>query len=655
VVPDLLSHAAMSSPRCRVLHLAVAVAVLTACEDELPTCEDAALPSRAELRCESEFLAQASRPLDASLPGARTIKTVIDRALQEAVHFMDTTTYPLHSTFAVEHLGFQPGSPFVDQYFLPQRRFLLGAVTHYEEPDIWAYELAPYDTASPEMIRQAFQRLSSAAYFGDRLRFHPTSQEQLERAAELSELVPVVTTEEIYAGTSYQPLNLGETYAQVHVLTAEELTTTYVGPRELVVLDRVPNDLSIVAAVITEEFQTPLSHVNVLSQQRGTPNMGLRGASAALGAFQGQWVRLEVRPFDWSVAPATPEEAEEWWSAHRPTPARIPAPDYSVTGILDIDAVGLADISAVGGKAAHYGELRDIPQDVRVRDALAIPVFYYRQFLEQNGFISEIAAMLQDPAFRGDGNVRRNRLKTLRKRMEGAPLDLSFLATLEARLQADFPDTRMKFRSSTNAEDLAIHSGAGLYDSKAGQVGDPEDPVANALRKVWASTWNFAAFEEREYAGIDQAQVAMAILVNPSYQDEVANGVAITANLYDPAPGGEDAFYVNAQVGEASVVQPEPSVRADQLMYYHSHPGNPATYYQHSSLVGPGQTVLSRAELFELGTALAALRQHFASRYEPPAPYAHLPMDVEWKLATDEQGVSHIWIKQARPYPGRGH
>ena len=28
--------------------------------------------------------------------------------------------------------------------------------------------------------------------------------------------------------------------------------------------------------MITEEFQTPLSHVNVLAQNRGTPNMGLR-------------------------------------------------------------------------------------------------------------------------------------------------------------------------------------------------------------------------------------------------------------------------------------------------------------------------------------------------------------------------------------------
>jgi phosphoenolpyruvate synthase/pyruvate phosphate dikinase len=211
----------------------------------------------------------------------------------------------------------------------------------------------------------------------------------------------------------------------------------------------------------------------------------------------------------------------------------------------------------------------------------------------------------------------------------------------------------MKFRSSTNAEDLERHTGAGLYDSKAGQAHDPNAPVDVALRVVWASTWNFRAFEEREYAGIDHRQVAMAVLINPSYQDEAANGVAITANIYDPGPGGEDGFYVNAQVGEASVVSPDPAVVAEQLLYYYFHNGRPATYYARSSLVAPGQAVLDRAELAELGAALAAIREAFDGTYAPPAGYGHLAMDVEWKLV-DEGGVRHVWIKQARPYPGRG-
>jgi phosphoenolpyruvate synthase/pyruvate phosphate dikinase len=434
---------------------------------------------------------------------------------------------------------------------------------------------------------------------------------------------------------------------------ASELADTYLSFSDLVVLDAVPNDISVVAGMITEEFQTPLSHVNVLSQQRGTPNMGLRGAAAAFAALDGKWVHLTVGAFEWSVVPVSADEADAWWQAHRPAPSPIADPDYSVEDVLDVDTVGVADVARVGGKAANYGELRRT-SGVRVRPALVVPMFRYRQFLVANGFDVEIAAMLADPGFRADGNVRRARLADLQTRMRAAPVDPTFLAAFEARLTHDFPATRVKLRSSTNAEDLARHTGAGLYDSKAAEPGDPTRPVDAALRTVWASTWNFRAFEERSYAGIDHLKVAMAVLVAPSFSDEAANGVAITANLYDFAPGGEDAFYVNAQVGETSVVQPDPAIVADQLVYYFFHSGDPATYYTRSSLLPAGQaSVLTRAELFDLGQQLAAIRTHFTPLYDAPAGWARLPMDVEWKLVADADG-RHIEVKQARPYPGRG-
>src|SRR5262245_742591 len=98
-----------------VLRLLAVIALVAACDDEPQICEDFALPSRPQLRCEAELRAQAARPLDAALPGALTIKTIVDRADGDAVHFMDTATYPLHSRFAIDHLGWPPGAPFVEQ------------------------------------------------------------------------------------------------------------------------------------------------------------------------------------------------------------------------------------------------------------------------------------------------------------------------------------------------------------------------------------------------------------------------------------------------------------------------------------------------------------------------------------------------------------
>ena len=66
---------------------------------------------------------------------------------------------------------------------------------------------------------------------------------------------------------------------KLRFVTAANLETEYLSFRDIVVLDHVPNDISVVVGMITEEFQTPLAHINVLAQNRHTPNMGLKGAT----------------------------------------------------------------------------------------------------------------------------------------------------------------------------------------------------------------------------------------------------------------------------------------------------------------------------------------------------------------------------------------
>jgi hypothetical protein len=55
-------------------------------------------------------------------------------------------------------------------------------------------------------------------------------------------------------------------------------------------------------------------------------------------------------------------------------------------------------------------------------------------------------------------------------------------------------------------------------------------PLDEGLKIVWASLWDFGAFEEREYYQIDHSDIAMGVLVSTQYEDEQANGVAFTGN-----------------------------------------------------------------------------------------------------------------------------
>jgi hypothetical protein len=642
---------------------------------ERPCAIDAEVPDfTQEIPCKADYDALASTPLDASLPGATSVKVVLDQ-YDGSLYFQNSTRYQIHYDFVSMHLSggdlpmvADPSSFAASEYYRPDRRFVLGAVSYYEAPNVWALELSPYDTASADMIDGLYKAVASASYFGPALEFHPTSESIEKTAAKLPESVQVITTDELYEQIDYQPLTLGSTIGLIHFARASELDDIYLKYQDIAVLDEAPNDISVVAGLITQQFQTPLSHVNVLSQNRRTPNMGLRGAfeNETLRALEGKWVRLTVTTSQWTVEEVTVEEADAYWADRLPTPVVLPPLNLDVRDLLDIEDitveskdVSLRDtiktsVNAWGGKAAQYSILAKT-EGVPIRKAFGVPVFYYHQFMEENGLFARVDALLEDAEFKADPAVREAELAQLREDMMLAPVDADFQALLKAKIEADYPDQTMRFRTSTNSEDLDGFPCAGCYES---QTGDPVnwDSILDAVRKTWASIWLFRTFEERNFYRIDHHSVGMALLVHHNFPAEEANGVATTNNPFDVS-GLEPAFYINVQWGgEAEVVHPPPGITSDSFLYFFDNPNQPITFIAHSNLVPDGETVLTSAQTYELGVALKAIHDRFSPAYGPASGnkdwYA---MDVEFKFDDEDStdGKAHLLVKQARPYPGR--
>lgn len=627
--------------------------------------------------CTADFQALASEPLDATLPGARSGKVVMDLADGGAVYFQNSVAFPIHFDFASTHLsgGGLPVVPALSefnavQYYSPERRFLLGAVTYYDGPKRWALEIAPYDTADASMATTLFEAVKSRVFFGNALAFHPTSDAVKKMAAGLPDSVPIVTTDELYAAIDYQPLNLGTATGYLRFALAAQMDDLYLSYEDIVVMDQAPNDISVVQGMVTQEFQTPLSHLNVLSRNRKTPNMGLRGAWAdpSLRALEGKLVQLTVGALGWSVREATLAEAEASWEAHRPEPITLPAHDLTVTDLRDI-----ADVTpepagdqtlrgnlkeacrAFGGKAAQYSVLARTA-GVPTLKAFAVPVHYYEQFMRENGFYARLDALLADDAFNADYQVRDAKLRDFRDAMMLAPVDASFQALLKAKIAADFPGKVMRFRTSTNSEDLEGFPCAGCYESHTGDPARWED-VLDAVRRAYSSIWLFRTFEERRYYGVDHRSVGMALLVHRNFPDEEANGVAVTANPFD-ASGLDPAFYVNVQWGgDAEVVHPPPGVTSDEFLYFFNEPNQPVSYMTHSNLVPEGTSVLTPRQIRDLGLALSAIHERFSAAYGPASGNdGWFAMDVEFKFDDDDaaDGIPTLFVKQARPYPQPG-
>src|SRR4029079_14397048 len=171
-----------------------------------------------------------------SIPGARSVKTSIDREADFTLSFQNSLKFPVHWSYLSENRSAGQGFPRVpapehfnrSEYYLPSRRFLLGALTHYEGPDKWAYEITPYDTSDAKMIRTAHQQIAKSTFLGDDLYFHPTSLNVEQAAQALPRSVKILTTDELFAGIDYQALNLGESMGRLRFVKAAELDQSYV-------------------------------------------------------------------------------------------------------------------------------------------------------------------------------------------------------------------------------------------------------------------------------------------------------------------------------------------------------------------------------------------------------------------------------------------
>ena len=213
-----------------------------------------------QLGCEADFDALASEPADASIPGATSVKTIVDRANENTLYFQNSKRYCIHWDFASTHLsgGRSPVVPPLAQfnateYFSPDRRFILGALSYYEGPMKWVFELSPYDAADAAMIVTAFNAVRDGTWLKGELSFHPTSSRIEGIVGQLPKSIPITTTDQLYGGIDYQPLNPGTSTGILRFHSAAEVDGKYTPFREIVVLDAVPNDISIVSGVITAE------------------------------------------------------------------------------------------------------------------------------------------------------------------------------------------------------------------------------------------------------------------------------------------------------------------------------------------------------------------------------------------------------------------
>lgn len=595
-----------------------------------------------------------------NFPGAtdlREVKFLITGAdtAAPALYFLNTNVHQYHYYFAQDILGYPDDlTTFNNQtYFTDARRQIAGSLIFYPHytrdgspPGLYAIEFWPSDGIGFPHVRMACSLVSRALPWMDRrLAYHPaglTQEQRMDSEAGLWENAAIdrISSGELFANTSYSVLNPGVSFGRL-VLGGG---TTAVSARDIVVLPTVPADLSRVAGIVTAAPQTPLSHINLKARQNHTPNCYLRGAltDPRLTALAGKNVRFEVASDNLLLREATPEEVQTYLDALRPPNPTVPPRDLSVNTIRPLTAVNFADSVNVGAKAANVAELRKILPAGMCPEGFAVPFAFYDAFMKDNGFYAYAQFMFKEPAFQADPAVREARLAEFRAILRNGTVSPE-LQTAFAAVQGSFPaGVPIRCRSSTNNEDLPGFNGAGLYDSYTHRP--DEGSLHKTVRKVWASLWNFRAFEERDFYRIDHFAAAMGVLLIPNTDDELANGVAVSKNLIDPNWRG---YYVNVQKGEELITNPDLTVIPEEFLIA-SLMGLTRYEIQHvtySSLQPPRTSLLSTTQAWDLADRLLSIQYHFRNLYNGWGDPG-FAMEIEFKITKDNK----LFIKQARPW-----
>ena len=163
-----------------------------------------------------------------------------------------------------------------------------------------------------------------------------------------------------------------------------------------------------------------------------------------------------------------------------------------------------------------------------------------------------------------------------------------------------------------------------------------------SIKQVFASLWNYRAFEARDFYRIDHFATAMAVLVHPHYENEQANGVAVSDDVVYQTTGN---YYLNTQVGEDLVTNPEEQSIPEEILldWWDS---NNYRIVKTSNRTADSGRILTDAYLRELNGYLGMIHNKFSQLYSPASQTKDFAMEIEFKITSDGK----ISIKQARPW-----
>ncbi len=587
----------------------------------------------------ADFQAFCGAPLEHTYSGVKSVKVMYDIAAKK-LYFINSNYYRLHFEFGVEELGY-PNDLFAfnskNYEDGSNRQFYLATINYYNNLATYTLEFSSYDKNSASNISSLYREIAVNSFIKDSLKVLINSDALQETFATNAYNLPLITPDVLYGAQSFQCIQKGTTKGYLRWLPNLEDSLTTVRPSDIVITTGTPIEIPVCKAILTNAFQTPLSHIQVLTHNRKIPSAVVK--NIANNFTLQQWNRLPVQLTVTNDTFYIEKLANNKDIIETSVPISLQKlkANTVVKGLINMNSSNLKN-NTVGGKATGMGILAKVAKkdtSFRVPEgAFAIPFYYYHQHVGE----SSIQLLIKKLATLSDNKEIETCLKSIQKAILEKPLDTNLLHLIENKITQQKQGDSYRFRSSSNAEDIEGFTGAGLYESRTGIRNNAKKSFEKAVKKVWAGVFNYRAYQERKLYHLDEKMVKMGILVHRSFPDEKCNGVIITKNLYrDDFP----AILINVQKGDVGVVDAKDSVTCEQIIVSDAALLNPSTdkeveikYITYSSLNNQ-RPILTTPQIIQLFKAVDKIQQSYNGY-----------LDIEFKI----DKTNKLYIKQVRPF-----
>jgi hypothetical protein len=484
------------------------------------------------------------------------------------------------------------------------------------------FSLWPTDRFDAALLKETRDAVLAGLTFltsGEDLAFRPggPKQERLVEAqtAELQAAGIVVKSNlEISRGIQFMALSQGDAFGRLVIIERGAALPALRRTDVALFLGDVPPTAPPLAAIATTEVQTFNSHLGIKYRQDKTPYFYKAFTDVeltALRALAGKPVAVHANGRDGTIEAATQAEVDAYIEEIKPKQRIRLSPNLTevrVRSFSDLAEISVKDgkwsrevLAAYGRKTlgvvqlswmARSGKLNVAgagePRVVAPIEPMGVPASFYTRFVQQatdkHGapLAERMRELVADARFQGDEDWKGKELERLRKAIQKAEMPAAILQELEEQLAIPYlathpGDLHARLRSSapvvedSGGAGVTLPNMAGAFDSHSAKWESGASPaetaknaaraIAEALQKDYAAVWNDRAVSELLWNNVDldEASVAMAVLVMPNEDGEKANGVVrVNRDL-----AGFFSVTGETQLGENLVTNPEAGATPD--------------------------------------------------------------------------------------------